>query len=369
MSSTVATNGGAALRPPLPSLPSLERTPVLEADSAAPSPAFEALVSPALFPVDKELSLDPAAPAWRMPECWGHRGVSGVTAENTIMSFTEACKAGADGIETDIHITADNVLVMFHDPNLDRTTDGKGKLHDQPWVGVLEHVRTLEQPAQPIPRFTQVIELLMKPENQHVKLNIDCKVENDPVKLFGLIKGELEQYEEWQTKLAPRLVLGLWHPKFIEPAADILPDLKRFCISMSIPQVRKYFYDKCHGFSVWYHPLASADGAKFREECRKAGKEICTWTVNGREEMINCARWGIYSIISDKPELWRDVKRDLEADRAKVLKPTLSSYILPYFDSRNYSWHYVKKGQEERDYLEKEAGSFDIVTVPEALRL
>lgn len=80
---------------------------------------------------------------------------------------------------------------------------------------------------------------------------------------------------------------------------------------MSIPQVRKYFYDLCDGFSVWYHPLTSAEGARFREECRRAGKELCTWTVNGREEMLQCARWGIYSIITDKPELWRSVKKDV----------------------------------------------------------
>jgi phosphatidylglycerol phospholipase C len=39
---------------------------------------------------------------------------------------------------TDIHITADNVLVMFHDPELSRTTNGTGRLHGQPWTGVLE---------------------------------------------------------------------------------------------------------------------------------------------------------------------------------------------------------------------------------------
>lgn len=54
------------------------------------------------------------------------------------MSFVEACKAGADGIETDIHMTADDELVMFHDPELHRTTDGTGRIHDLPWRGVLE---------------------------------------------------------------------------------------------------------------------------------------------------------------------------------------------------------------------------------------
>jgi glycerophosphoryl diester phosphodiesterase len=87
-------------------------------------------------------------------------------AENTKASFIEACKAGADGIETgkskchedlkiifshtlilhvhpayslsDIHIAKDNVLVLFHDPELGRTTTGSGKIHEQPWAGVLE---------------------------------------------------------------------------------------------------------------------------------------------------------------------------------------------------------------------------------------
>lgn len=38
----------------------------------------------------------------------------------------------------DIHMTADHVLVLFHDPQLGRTTTGSGKIHDQPWNGVLE---------------------------------------------------------------------------------------------------------------------------------------------------------------------------------------------------------------------------------------
>lgn len=60
------------------------------------------------------------------------------TAENTLASFAKACEDGADGIETDIHMTLDNRLVMFHDPELSRTTDGKGKIHSLPWEGVIE---------------------------------------------------------------------------------------------------------------------------------------------------------------------------------------------------------------------------------------
>ncbi|EJT46649.1 hypothetical protein A1Q1_04826 [Trichosporon asahii var. asahii CBS 2479] len=77
------------------------------------SPELPPIVSPGLE--DKPFDLN-AAP--RLPECWGHRGASANFPENTLMSFVEACKAGADGIETDIHMTSDDELVMFHDPEL-----------------------------------------------------------------------------------------------------------------------------------------------------------------------------------------------------------------------------------------------------------
>lgn len=144
-------------------------------------------------------------------EAWGHRGASAAYPDNTMASFRAACKDGAQGIETDIHITSDNVLVMFHDPSLDNKTNGSGKIHETPWAGVLEHVRTKAQPPQPLPKFSEVLALLMEPENIHVKLNIDCKVENIPEKLFPMIKEEMIKFDGWKDLLAPRIVLGIWH--------------------------------------------------------------------------------------------------------------------------------------------------------------
>ncbi|ORX38944.1 PLC-like phosphodiesterase [Kockovaella imperatae] len=333
--------------------------------SVGPSPAFEIIQSPDDTDVEGfDFDLGPAAKEEKdhIPECWGHRGVSGA-AENTRASFIEACKAGADGIETDIHITSDNELVMFHDPNLSRTTDGQGRIDSQPWHGVLEHVRTKQSPHQPIPRFTEVLDILM--DHPGVKLNLDCKIENEPYKLFGLVKTVIESYPDWATKLAPRIILGLWHPKYIGPASQLLPYLPRYCISMSIPQVRQYFFQHCHGFSVYFEALASADGAAFRAECKAAGKWICSWTVNDKEEMRECVRWGIKSIISDKPALWREVKAEILADRAKALKPSLTTYVLPWSSKKKYWFDYEQKAREEFEYLEKEGGRFDDVIVPE----
>jgi hypothetical protein len=57
-----------------------------------------------------------------MPAVVGHRGIPAIFPENTMISFRAALEAGADGIESDLHLTADKVLVLLHDDTLNRTT-------------------------------------------------------------------------------------------------------------------------------------------------------------------------------------------------------------------------------------------------------
>ena len=58
----------------------------------------------------------------------GHRGNRAHAPENTIESFAQAVAAGADAIEFDVHITADGIPVVCHDPDVVRTTDGTGEI-------------------------------------------------------------------------------------------------------------------------------------------------------------------------------------------------------------------------------------------------
>ena len=46
--------------------------------------------------------------------------------------------------------------------------------------------------------------------------------------------------------------------------------------------------------------LMSAEGQRFLEECKREGKRVCAWTVNGREEMVWCKRMGVEAIITDR---------------------------------------------------------------------
>ena len=65
-----------------------------------------------------------------------HRGMRSHAPENTISAFKIALQNGFPHIELDVQLTADNVCVVFHDDNLDRTSNGSG-----PLCQVLQHLR------------------------------------------------------------------------------------------------------------------------------------------------------------------------------------------------------------------------------------
>ncbi|WRT70151.1 uncharacterized protein IL334_007145 [Kwoniella shivajii] len=270
-------------------------------------------------------------------ECWGHRGASAHLPENTLASFQAAIQEGCDGIESDVHATSDGVVLMFHDPTLDRTTTGKGLIKTQPWKGVIEHVRTTKEPVQPIPLFEELIALLMKPENRHVTLNIDCKMQNDPERLFPEMSRIISQYPDAGTSLCPRIILGLWHPLFIPPAYKYLPQCRRYHIGFSIPIVKSYFWDHCEGFSMYFPLLMSNDGQAFLEECRKNGKEITVWTVNDQNEMRMAISWGIKAVLTDKVAAFVQLKNDIIDDPNNLSLPGLSKLTFPWSSWRYYS--------------------------------
>ena len=60
-----------------------------------------------------------------------HRGFSSIAPENTKAAFVAAIEGGADSMEFDVQFSSDGVPVIFHDLNLDRTTNGKGKLTEK----------------------------------------------------------------------------------------------------------------------------------------------------------------------------------------------------------------------------------------------
>jgi glycerophosphoryl diester phosphodiesterase len=78
-----------------------------------------------------------------------HRGASGYAPENTRVAFERAIAMGADAIETDVQLTADGELVLFHDTTVERNSNGRGPLADY----TLAELRLLDLGAWYAPEF------------------------------------------------------------------------------------------------------------------------------------------------------------------------------------------------------------------------
>ena len=102
----------------------------------------------------------------------GHRGDSYNYHENTMTAFKEAYKAGADMIETDIHLTKDGELVIIHDDTVNRTTNGRGMVSEL----TLEDIRKLNAGdklnIERVPTFLEFIEWISKTP---LTVNIEIK--------------------------------------------------------------------------------------------------------------------------------------------------------------------------------------------------
>ena len=106
-----------------------------------------------------------------------HRGGAALGEENTIECIKRGMAAGAASIEIDVHITADNHVVVCHDATVDRTTNGTGTINDM----TLEQIKALriinadgEATQQQIPTLEQVLETL----NGEVELLLEIKRKN-----------------------------------------------------------------------------------------------------------------------------------------------------------------------------------------------
>ncbi|KAI4294500.1 PLC-like phosphodiesterase [Schizophyllum commune Loenen D] len=254
-----------------------------------------------------------------LSDCWGHRGASASFPENTLASFEAAMRDGAEGIESDVHVSLDGVVLMFHDPC--ELTPCAGLIRERNWYGSdgIEHVRTRQEPVQAIPTFAETVALLMKPENMHVVFDVDIKPQNDPERLFTLLHEIISSYADWQTQLAPRLLLGLWHPRFLPYAKSILPYCRRSYIGTSPRVARTYFWDDCDTFSMGFGSLVIYGGAKFVREAHRDGKKVMVWTVNDMDELLETIRWEVDVVLTDRTGPFLQLRKDLHADYKRTM--------------------------------------------------
>jgi len=112
--------------------------------------------------------------------CIGHRGAMGHEPENTLLSIRKALELGVDGIEIDVY-NVENNLVVIHDRNLSRTTNGTGYLEQHSF----EYLRSLDAgKGEQIPTLQEVFDTV----NRQALINIELKGSNTAELLADLIK-------------------------------------------------------------------------------------------------------------------------------------------------------------------------------------
>ena len=153
------------------------------------------------------MTTDESAP--QRPLVFAHRGSSAAFAEHTRAAYLQALADGADGVECDVHLTRDQHVVLLHDANLDRTSDGTGPVAERT-LRELRHLDVSSWKGARIPEAygARSEQLLTLPELLDI-----LRGAGRPVKLAI----ELKHPSPYQLKLEDRVLEVLrsegWDPK------------------------------------------------------------------------------------------------------------------------------------------------------------
>ncbi|WP_432075828.1 glycerophosphodiester phosphodiesterase [Streptomyces wuyuanensis] len=137
----------------------------------------------------------------------GHRGVMGVEPENTLRSFVRAERAGMDAIELDLHLSKDGALVVMHDADVDRTTDGTGPIAEK----TLAELRELDAgQGERIPVFEEVLDAVSAPLQVEIKDAAAARVLADVMVKRDLVERiEVTSFQDDAVREIAALVPGV----------------------------------------------------------------------------------------------------------------------------------------------------------------
>jgi glycerophosphoryl diester phosphodiesterase len=215
----------------------------------------------------------------------GHRGVMGVEPENTLRSFVAAQQAGLDVIELDLHLSKDGALVVMHDADVDRTTDGSGPITEM----TLDELRALDAGrGERVPLFEEVLDAVRTPLQAEIK---DVQAARA---LAEVLVGR---------DLADRVEVSSFHD-------DAIAEISRL-----VPGVRTALIASRYGLEI-VDRAADAGAAtvclnirrltlEAAEQARKSGLRIIGWVVNTQDQLRLARALELDGVTTDYPEIKR----------------------------------------------------------------
>jgi glycerophosphoryl diester phosphodiesterase len=214
----------------------------------------------------------------------GHRGARAYEPENTISSFRRALELGVDAVELDVRKTLDNELVVIHNANVNKTTNGSGMVNEltlEEIKGLVieknEHVPTLEEVLDAVANRVKVlVELKETGTEEQVVILIRRKGLVENVTIISFHEDILRKVRQLSDELATGLIY-VRHKNPIQAALDLnaeyLLPLYRFTHSANV------------------------------KTAHEAGLKVIVWTINNKEEVEEYKKKGVDGIASDKPDI------------------------------------------------------------------
>ena len=218
----------------------------------------------------------------------GHRGVKGYEPENTLISFQKALDMQVDGIELDVHLSADGELIVIHDETINRTTDGSGPVNT---LSLRELKQFRINDYHEIPLLSEVFDLV----NQNCFINIELKSYESADKVVELIEHYVSE-KNWQ------------YDHFIVSSFDwnALQQVRFLNDKIQIGVLTETDLDLALAFAKFIqaksiHPHFHLLDKENVPKTQQKGVQVFPWTINETEDIEKIKSFNVNGIITDFP--------------------------------------------------------------------
>jgi glycerophosphoryl diester phosphodiesterase len=236
---------------------------------------------------------------------YGHRGARFEAPENTLTGFRHALRQGITAFEFDVHLSADDQLVVIHDATVDRTTNGSGAVATMTVAELASlDARSIfpdwPEPAG-VPALDQVLDLIGHADDMEIEIKTDR-----PERLQRVAELVLDAIRRFD--LGERANVTSFDPVALEAIGRLAPQQRRGFIA-KFETAQDLATALRLGARHCAIPIKTGSAERVRE-AHDAGLRVTGWQGNTREDVHTLLAWDVDAITSDYPTLARSVLRE-----------------------------------------------------------
>lgn len=227
----------------------------------------------------------------------GHRGAAAVAPENTRASFRAAAALGVRWVEMDVSLLGDGATIIFHDEELDRCSNGRGRLAEVDF----HYVQQLDAGSWFAPQFSQERILTLSEalqEIQRLGMGLNLEIKHEGPGLECLVATVLATVaSEWRDD--DKLLLSSFNHQALRMCLHQAPHLRRGQLYESVPVNWLQELQDIAAYSL--HCDYQALDATLARSIKAAGYRLLCYTVNDPLAVARHWGWGMDAIFTDDP--------------------------------------------------------------------